>query len=75
MPLLLVLRLVFHLDHLASPVAPTALAHPVRAHQLTTLLAQDQSWCVEALVLAAVTAAMARNFILRYGTHSTQYSL
>jgi hypothetical protein len=47
----------------------------VRAHQLATLLARHQRWRVEALVLAAITAAMARNFILRYGTHSTPYSL
>jgi hypothetical protein len=41
----------------------------MRAHQLVALWAQHQRRCIEALMLAAVATAVARNFCLWYGTH------
>jgi hypothetical protein len=41
----------------------------VRAHQLAALRAWHQRWCGEPLVLAAIAAAVARNFGFWYGTH------
>jgi hypothetical protein len=67
--MLLVLRLVAHLDHLAPAVCPAALADVVRAHQLATLRAWHQGRRGEPLVLAPVAAAVARNFGFWYGTH------
>ena len=67
--MLLVLRLIAHLDHLAPTVCPAAFADVVRAHQLTALRARHQGWRGEPLVLAPVAAAVARNFGFWYGTH------
>ena len=61
--MLLILRLVVLLDHLAPAVAPTALADTMRAHQLVARRAGHQRWRVEALVLAAIATAVARNFV------------
>jgi hypothetical protein len=67
--MLLILRLGAQLDHLAPTIGSTALAHPVRAHQLATLAAKHQRWCIQALVLAAIAAAVTRDFCFWYGTH------
>ena len=67
--MLLVLRLITHLDHLAPAVGSTALADVMRAHQLAALRAWHQGWRSEPLVLAAIAAAVARNFGFWYGTH------
>jgi len=57
--MLLILRLAALLDHLAAAVRATALADPMRAHQLAALRADNQRRRVEALVLAAVATAVA----------------
>ena len=67
--MLLILRLATQLDHLAAAVGSAALAHAVRAHQLAALAANHQRRRIQALVLAAIAAAMARDFCLWYGTH------
>jgi hypothetical protein len=67
--ILFVLRLVALLNHLAPAVAAAALADAMCAHQLIALRACHQRRRVEALMLAAVAAAVARNFCLWYGTH------
>jgi hypothetical protein len=67
--ILLILRLATQLDHLAAAVGSAALAHAVRAHQLAALAANHQRRRIQALVLAAIAAAMARDFCLWYGTH------
>jgi hypothetical protein len=66
---LLGLRLVCDLDHLAPTVGSAAFADMVRAHQLAALLAGHQRRRSQALVLAPVAAAVARDFGLWYGTH------
>ena len=68
--MLFILRLVALLDHLATAVAATALADAMRAHQLVALRAGHQCRRVEALMLAAVATAVARNFGLWYGAHA-----
>ena len=73
--MLFVLHPVAHLDHLAPTITTAVFANVMRAHQLAALLAGNQRRRVEALVLAAVAAAMARDFMLWYGTHSISYSL
>lgn len=70
---LFVLGLAALLDYLAPTVAAAILADIVRAHQLVTLRAQHQRWRIEALVLAAVATAVARNFRLWYGTHNSMF--
>ena len=67
--MLLVLRLVTHLDHLAPAVGSAALADVMRAHQLAALRARHQGRRGEPLVLAAIAAAVARNFGFWYCTH------
>jgi hypothetical protein len=57
--MLLVLRLVAHLDHLAPAVRPTALADVMRAHQLAALRAWHQGWRGKPLVLATIAATVA----------------
>jgi hypothetical protein len=66
---LIVVRLITHLDHLAPAIRSTALADVMRAHKLATLRAWHQGWRSEPLVLAAIAAAMARNFGFWCGTH------
>ena len=67
--MLLVLRLIIHLDHLAPAIGSTAFADVVRAHELAALRAWHQGRRGEPLVLAAIAAAVARNFGFWYGTH------
>jgi len=67
--MLLVLPLVADLDNLAPTVCPAAFADVVRAHQLAALRAWHQGRRGEALMLAPVAAAVARNFGFWYGTH------
>jgi hypothetical protein len=67
--MLLILRLVGLLDHLASAVAPTVLTDPMRAHQLIAGRAGHERRRIQALMLAAVATAVARNFCLWCGTH------
>jgi hypothetical protein len=66
---LFVLRLITHLDHLAPAIGSTALADVMRAHELAALRARHQGRRGEPLVLAAIAAAVARNFGFWYGTH------
>jgi len=56
---LLILCLLVDLDHLAPTVGATAFTDAMRSHQLAALRAGNQRWRVEALMLAAVAAAMA----------------
>lgn len=67
--MLLVLRLATLLDHLAAAIGPTAFADTVRAHQLVALRAYHQRRRIQALVLAAVATAVARNFGFWCSTH------
>src|SRR6266508_5620946 len=67
--MLLTLRLLAHFNHLTAAVTPTAFADVMREHQLAALQTGHQRRCVEALMLAPVAAAVARNFCLRYGSH------
>jgi len=67
--MLLILRRTALLNHLSPAVAAAALADTMRAHQLVALLAYHQRRRVEALMLAAIATAVARNFCLWYGTH------
>jgi hypothetical protein len=67
--MLLILRLAGLLDHLATAVAATAFADTVRAHQLVAGRAWNKRRRIQALVLAAVATAVARNFCFRCGTH------
>jgi len=67
--MLFALRLAALLDHLPAAVAPTAFADTMRAHQLAALRAHHQSGRIQALVLAAIATAVARNFRLWYGAH------
>jgi hypothetical protein len=67
--MLFALRLAALLDHLAATVASTAFAHAMRAHKLAALRAHHQHRGIQALVLAAVATAVARNFRLWYGAH------
>jgi hypothetical protein len=67
--MLFALRLAALLDHLAAAVAPTAFAHAMRAHQFAALRAHHERGGIQALVLAAVATAVARNFRLWYGAH------
>ena len=67
--MLLTFRLLAHFNHLTAAVTPTAFADVMREHQLAALQAGHQRRCVEALMLAPVAAAVARNFCLRYGSH------
>jgi hypothetical protein len=67
--MLLILRLVGLLDHLATTVAPAALTDPMRAHQLVAGWARHERRRIQALMLAAVATAVARNFCFWCGTH------
>lgn len=71
--MLFILRLATLLDHLAAAVGTAALANAMRAHELVALRANHQRRRVEALVLAAVAPAVARNFRLWYGTHCSVF--
>ena len=57
--MLLILRLVGLLDHLAPAVAPAALTAPMRTHQLMTCRAGHERRRIQALMLAAVATAVA----------------
>jgi len=67
--MLFALRLAALLNDLATAVAPTTFADAVRAHQFAALRAHHQSRRIQALMLAAVATAVARNFRLWYGAH------
>jgi hypothetical protein len=67
--MLLVLRLIAHLDNLAPTIRPAAFADVVRAHQVAALRAWHQGRRGEPLVLTPVATAVARNFSFWYGTH------
>ena len=67
--MLFVLRLAALLDHLAATVGPTAFADPMRAHQLAALRAHHQRGRIQALMLATVATAVARNFRFWCGAH------
>jgi len=67
--MLLTFRLLAHFNHLTAAVTSTAFADVMREHQLAALQTGHQRRCVEALMLAPVAAAVARNFCLRYGSH------
>jgi hypothetical protein len=67
--MLLILRLVTHLDYLAPAVGPTALADVMRAHELVALRAWHQGRRSQPLVLAPVATAVARYFGFWCGTH------
>ena len=71
---LFILRLVTHLNHLAPTVGSAALADMMRAHQLAALRARHQGRGGEPLMLAAIAAAVTRNFGFWYGTHVDKYS-
>ena len=67
--MLLILRRTALLDHLPPAIAAAALANAMRAHQLITCRARNQCRGVQALVLAAIATAVARNFCFWCGTH------
>ena len=67
--MLLILRLIGLLDHLAATVATTAFTDAMRAHQLVAGLAGYKRRRIQALMLAAVATAVARDFCFWCGTH------